>query len=361
VEAGDAYALSWQARGGAPALALRIPALRFESNGLKIPETQDGPRNVVLLAEAPSGLATVTLYRDDSQLDDAAHVSLYGKPRRDDSEPHFVHLEEEPGAWRLLGFECPARMGDYPDLWREAALGCSKPAGFFARHMPSVFGPPRSPIDVRPAAGRSGECRMTFLYRGRPAQVRARGKCFTEPTLDALDASARLLARMERERTAPLAPERLAHLDSATALCERMRDLDTCRYTLRFVNVELQAQPAAALKSIIRIVETGSLGRGAERVAWLRTAQQALGDAGARDSRESVHVHVLVLEHGAPNASERLDSLSVLMRLAPQVLQPSDPLTSRTVAILKAERLHPTEEPMRLAALEALAAKSGGR
>ena len=359
-EAGDAYELAWKARGDAPALEMRIPATRFESQGLKVEETNDGPRSVPLLLEGPQGLVTLTLHRDDTLLENAVHAGLYGKHRRSDPEPHALRVLEEKGEWRVLGFDCPATAtGAHPDLARELSLGCAKPEGFFARFMPG--GSSRAAVDMRPSGGGRGECRMAFLYRGRPAEVSPKGACFAAPTLDALEASIRLLERLARERNPPLAPARLAELESATALCERVRDLDTCRYALRFANAEVRAQPAAVAPAILRIVETGTLGRSAERNAWVNTALGALHDGDKTDSRETVHGHLLRLDVQGLDNQSRLASLSVLMRLGPEVLQASDPLFDRVVAALRDARLHPTEEPMRLAALEALEAKSKGR
>jgi len=130
---------------------------------------------------------------------------------------------------------------------------------------------------------------------------------------------------------------------------------------LRFANAEVRAQPAAVAPAILRIVETGTLGRSAERNAWVNTALGALHDGDKTDSRETVHGHLLRLDVQGLDNQSRLASLSVLMRLGPEVLQASDPLFDRVVAALRDARLHPTEEPMRLAALEALEAKSKGR
>lgn len=273
VAVADAYALSWKERGAAKALAMRIPAAQFEAEDPGVVETADGPRHLDLVLVEPFAVARLRLHRDDSELDDGVHESLFGLAPRESRPERTLWVDDSRGGWRWLGFDCDPRAPARGDLAREGGPGCHRPSGWFARHVPSLFGPSSTRLHARSAAG---TCTLTFLYRGRPVALATPGACFTERNLASLAAAPFTLERLRSDATSPpLAAERLDRARAAATRCEKeardagaapvrrvRREFDAsalrglaCRHAARLATAERDASPEAASELLQRLEE----------------------------------------------------------------------------------------------------------
>jgi len=190
------FAIPMRSRGK-PALQVSIPAAQFAFEATRISETIDGPRHVDLLVlEAPPDFARLRLYRDDSELDDPAQANLYGRILKRAPWQAAFWADEGKRSWQLAGFDCTSPAFEKrTGVLGDAVPGCYEPQGFLARWLPAMAGPKRVRLVVDPA-GKA--CRMTFLYRGRPATVTSAAPCSERASFAALAAAMRQVASLER-------------------------------------------------------------------------------------------------------------------------------------------------------------------